>query len=65
VHELVDQLLLLAEQRRSVSLLGSFFGHSCTAVLGPSDGLLRGEFLGSVELDWRWVGAAAEAEVEH
>jgi hypothetical protein len=27
--------------------------------------LLWGEFLGSVELDWRWVGAAAEAEVEH
>jgi hypothetical protein len=27
--------------------------------------LLRGDFLGGVEGDWGWVGAAAEAEVEH
>ncbi len=65
VHELVYQLLLLGEQRRPIFPFCALLWSSAEAVFGLSDYLLRGDFLGRVEGDWRWVGATAEAEVEH
>lgn len=65
VHELVYQLLLLAEQCSPIFSLSAFLGCSDTVFFGLCDYLLRGDFFGCVEGDWGWVGAAAEAEVEH
>jgi len=65
VHELVDELLLLREQRRSVLALRALLRRSSAAFLGLRYNRLQGDFLGGAELNWRWVGAAAEAEVEH
>lgn len=65
MHELVYQLLLLREQRRPIFPLRALLCRCCAAVLRLGDDCLRGDFFGGAELDRRWVGAAAEAEVEH